>query len=74
MSKQTSSSSSGNVENLPPRVIKRITKEVLELSDSPPEGLKLFVNEEDVTDIQATIEGPGKYLQRLIITFHSLVL
>lgn len=33
-------------------------QERLELSD-PPEGIKVFTNEEDVTDIQATIEGPA---------------
>ena len=58
---QTSSSSS-NVENLPPQVIKRVSKEVLELADSPPEGIKLLINEEDITDVQATIEGPGEAL------------
>ena len=30
-----------------------------ELTQSPPEGIKVFLNEEDVTDIQASIEGPG---------------
>ncbi len=57
---QTSTSSSSNVENLPPQVIKRISKEVIELTESPPEGIKLVINEEDITDVQATIEGPGK--------------
>ena len=56
---QTSTGSSSNVENLPPQVIKRISKEVIELTESPPEGIKLFINEEDITDVQATIEGPG---------------
>lgn len=59
LSVQTSSTSSSNVENLPPHVIKRISKELLELSDSPPEGIKLFINEEDITDVQASIQGPG---------------
>lgn len=51
--------SSSNVENLPPTVIRQISKEVVELAANPPEGIKLFINEEDITDIQATIEGPG---------------
>lgn len=33
---------------------------MLELTQSPPEGIKVFLNEDDVTDIQAIIEGPGK--------------
>lgn len=32
---------------------------MLELTQSPPEGIKVFLNEDDVTDIQAIIEGPG---------------
>lgn len=52
--------SGSNVENLSPQVIRRVTKELLELAESPPEGIKVFVNEEDITDIQATITGPGE--------------
>lgn len=48
-----------NVENLPPQVIRKVTKEVMELAESPPEGIKVFVSDEDITDIQATIEGPA---------------
>ena len=49
-----------SVENLCPQVLRRVTKEVLELAEQPPEGIKVFINEQDLTDIQATIEGPGK--------------
>ena len=48
-----------NVENLSPQIIRQVTKEISTLSRNPPEGIKLFMNDEDVTDIQATIEGPG---------------
>lgn len=48
------------MENLSPQVIRRVTKELLELAESPPEGIKVFLNEEDITDIQATITGPGE--------------
>lgn len=34
-------------------------REVVELSQNPPEGIKVILNEGDITDIQATIEGPG---------------
>ncbi|XP_062891101.1 ubiquitin-conjugating enzyme E2 S [Mobula hypostoma] len=47
-----------NVENLPPHVIRQVWKEVSTLSAEPPEGIKIFTNEEDITDLQATIEGP----------------
>jgi len=50
-----------NVENMSPQIIRQVTKELIDLQKNPPEGIKVNVNEEDVTDIQATIEGPGNY-------------
>uniref|UniRef100_L7M6L5 Putative ubiquitin-protein ligase n=1 Tax=Rhipicephalus pulchellus TaxID=72859 RepID=L7M6L5_RHIPC len=51
-------SSSSNVENLPPQVLRQVSRELCELVRQPPEGIRVIVNEEDVTDIEATIEGP----------------
>ena len=31
----------------------------MQLQQEPPEGIKIFLNEEDVTNIEASIEGPG---------------
>jgi len=50
--------STSNVENLCPQIIRQVTKELMELQKDPPEGIRVFMNEEDVTDIRATIEGP----------------
>jgi ubiquitin-conjugating enzyme E2 S len=36
-----------------------ITKELVEITENPLEGIKMFINDEDVTDIQAIIEGPA---------------
>jgi len=47
-----------NVENLSPQIIRQVAKEISTLCRNPPEGIKLFLNDQDVTDIQATIEGP----------------
>lgn len=44
-----------------PQIIRQVTKELIDLQKNPPEGIKVIMNEEDVTDIQATIEGPGNY-------------
>lgn len=52
-------SSSSNVENLSPQVIRQVAKELSELASHPPEGIKVFINDEDVTDIQAAIDGPA---------------
>ena len=50
-----------NVENMSPQIIRQVTKELIDLQKNPPEGIKVIMNEEDVTDIQATIEGPGNF-------------
>ncbi|KAF4523595.1 hypothetical protein B566_EDAN014569 [Ephemera danica] len=52
-------SSVSNVENLSPQTIRRVWKEITKLVKEPPEGIKIYLNEEDVTDIQACIEGPA---------------
>lgn len=47
------------MENLSPQIIRSVVKELTDLSEHPPEGLRIIINEEDVTDIQALIDGPG---------------
>lgn len=46
-------------ENLPPNVIKQLAKELKSLDESPPEGIKVVVNDDDFSTIFADIEGPG---------------
>ncbi|XP_054762545.1 ubiquitin-conjugating enzyme E2 S-like [Lytechinus pictus] len=48
-----------NVENFSPHVIRQIVKEIADLKLSPPEGIKVFPSDEDITDIHAVIEGPS---------------
>lgn len=48
-----------NVENLPPHILRSISKEVIALTQEPPEGIKVYMNHDDITDVQATINGPG---------------
>lgn len=50
---------SNNVENLSPQTIRGVVREMQELVANPPEGVKVQINEEDVTDIQAFIDGPA---------------
>lgn len=52
-------SSCSNVENFSPQIIRQVAKELADLTSDPPEGIKVFINEDDVTDIQAIIEGPA---------------
>ncbi|KAL5699837.1 E2 ubiquitin-conjugating enzyme [Ranunculus cassubicifolius] len=46
-------------ENLPPNVIRQLAKELKNLDESPPEGIKVVVNEDDLSTIFADIEGPS---------------
>ncbi|XP_052173766.1 ubiquitin-conjugating enzyme E2 22-like [Diospyros lotus] len=45
-------------ENLPPKVIKQLAKELKNLDESPPEGIKVGVNDGNFSIIYADIEGP----------------
>ncbi|XP_039559574.1 ubiquitin-conjugating enzyme E2 S-A-like, partial [Passer montanus] len=47
-----------NAENLPPQTLRLLCREVSLLSADPPDGIKVFPNDEDVTDLQVAIEGP----------------
>ncbi|KAI4319653.1 hypothetical protein MLD38_033230 [Melastoma candidum] len=46
-------------ENLPPNVVKQLVKELKNLDESPPEGIKVVVNEDNFSTIYADIEGPA---------------
>ena len=48
------------MENLSPQILRGVLKEMTELIKGAPKGIKVHMNDEDITDIQATITGPGK--------------
>lgn len=48
-----------NVENLSPQIIRQVLKELQKIAEEPLEGIKIQVNDADVTDIQALIDGPA---------------
>lgn len=50
-----------NVENLPPQVLRLVYKEVAALAADPPEGIKIYPSEEDITELHTAIEGPGSH-------------
>lgn len=63
-----------NVENLPPQVLRLVYKEVSALAADPPEGIKIYPSEEDITELQTAIEGPegtpyagGVFRMRLVL-------
>uniref|UniRef100_A0A0D6QXV8 E2 ubiquitin-conjugating enzyme n=1 Tax=Araucaria cunninghamii TaxID=56994 RepID=A0A0D6QXV8_ARACU len=62
-------------ENLPPKVIKEIAKELRSLDETPPEGIKVVLNEDSFSTIFADIEGPagtpyenGVFRMKLVLT------
>jgi len=49
---------SQNMENVAPHVIKTVAKQVHTLAQEKMEGITVEVNEDDLTDVQALIDGP----------------
>ena len=48
-----------NVENLNPQVMRYISKEIKELVEKPMEGIHVIINDDDITELQAVIDGPA---------------
>lgn len=44
---------------LGPQAVRKLAKELQELQESPCEGIKVIVNEQNLADVQADIEGPS---------------
>lgn len=49
-----------NVENLSPHVIRQVYKELYDLTQNPLEGIEVLFNEQDITSVQADIDGPAE--------------
>lgn len=49
---------SSSRENLSPQVLQNVARDLRRMVNSPPEGIKIHINEDNLTDIQADIEGP----------------
>jgi len=54
----SASSSGASNENIAPAVIMSVAKELRKLMGEPLDGIKVQINEEDVTDVTAEIMGP----------------
>nr|XP_002131307.1 ubiquitin-conjugating enzyme E2 S [Ciona intestinalis] len=48
----------GNQENLSPHIVRQVYKEFTSLKNEPVEGIQVTINEDDVSEIHAVIEGP----------------
>ncbi|KNZ53021.1 uncharacterized protein VP01_3369g1 [Puccinia sorghi] len=47
-------------DNLSSKTLRRINKELNALRTQPPEGIRIIVNEDDITDLKAWIHGPAE--------------
>lgn len=61
-------SRAADTENISPGITIAIAKEMRKLCQEPPEGIKVQLNEEEVTDIVADITGPGARRARVRLT------
>ncbi|KAI7830573.1 ubiquitin-conjugating enzyme E2s, partial [Gamsiella multidivaricata] len=46
------------MESISPIALRKVTRELYALENDPPEGIRLILNEDAMTDIQAWIQGP----------------
>lgn len=50
-----------NVENVCPQTLRGVARELRRLAANPPAGMKLLLRDDDLTDVVATMEGPGTH-------------
>merc|ERR1719273_2417056 len=46
------------MENVAPQVVRAVAKQIQALATEAMEGVQMILNEEDMTDVQAIVEGP----------------
>lgn len=44
--------------------MRRLVREITQLTTSPPEGIRIITNEEDILDFTGVILGPGAFPSR----------
>jgi ubiquitin-conjugating enzyme E2 S len=49
-------------ENLSPKVLRELAREIKSLDTEPPEGIRIIINEDNFASVQAEIDGPGETL------------
>ena len=54
-------------ENISPGAVLKLAKELRKLSEEPLDGIKIFLNEDEVTDSTAELRGPGACVSRASI-------
>lgn len=59
-------------QNQNPQIVRKVFKELEQLSNESLEGIKLITNDANLLDLQAIIDGPGEILDAIfpIFLFH----
>ena len=47
-----------NIQSLTPQALRLLSKEVVSLRNDPPEGVRIVVDEEDLTAMEGWVQGP----------------
>lgn len=50
-----------NRQSVPPAAMRRLMREIVELKNSPPEGVRIITSEDNMLDVTGIIEGPGEH-------------
>jgi hypothetical protein len=56
-------------DSIPASSIRRIAKELNQLRASPPEGIRVVVNDEDISQFTAWVQGPGQSIESLGVSY-----
>jgi ubiquitin-conjugating enzyme E2 S len=51
---------------LPSAALRRLTKELTQLAQSPPEGIRVVLNESDILDFESWVAGPSAFCPFLL--------
>jgi ubiquitin-protein ligase len=49
-------------QSVTPAAMRRLMRELVELKNSPPEGVRVVTSEDNMLDVTGIIEGPGEYI------------
>lgn len=49
------------VQSLTPQALRLLSKEIVTLRSDPPEGVRIVVDEEDLTSLEGWVQGPGTF-------------
>lgn len=57
-------------QNQNPQIVRKVFKELEQLSTESLEGIKLITNDANLLDLQAIIDGPGEFLDAIFPIFY----